>query len=477
MKKNDLLIILGAIAFGILFYKQSAGINFLIFSLIYSMLNYVFNKNELKKSWHYAFTLHLFTAWNIFYLNTNLAIIAWVFSLIYLNIKTIHSKNSFIVALFFALSSPFVRFGERIAKLFQAKENEQSKSKKLLYTGAILVSFLIILLFFFLYQGANPLFKNFTKNIDLSWINFAFIMLCVSGWILLLGMLKPFTIARNISWDATKLVQKAIFKPIGPEIEVSNTLIFFKLISLIVFISLNVMLLLLNSLDIQNIFIYNKLPDGITLSDFVHFSVNSSITSIVLAIIIIVLIQQLGIKNRMLKILIYGWIFQSIVMLFHTIIRNSWYIKGYQLTYSRIGVYLFIMIAIIGLIYTAYSISKEKNYWFLMNINIETWIIVLVISSTFSWDRIITNYNLSEKKIDQIDIQYLNSLSENNLDLMVKFEKKHPDLFKYYSQKEQLYDRKKYFFKRMKKYNSWQSFSLGKQAILINFKVRRKMMP
>ena len=302
-------------------------------------------------------------------------------------------------------------------------------------------------------------------------------MLCVSGWILLLGMLKPFTIARNISWDATKLVQKAIFKPIGPEIEVSNTLIFFKLISLIVFISLNVMLLLLNSLDIQNIFIYNKLPDGITLSDFVHFSVNSSITSIVLAIIIIVLIQQLGIKNRMLKILIYGWIFQSIVMLFHTIIRNSWYIKGYQLTYSRIGVYLFIMIAIIGLIYTAYSISKEKNYWFLMNINIETWIIVLVISSTFSWDRIITNYNLSEKKIDQIDIQYLNSLSENNLDLMVKFEKKHPDLFKYYSQKEQLYDRKKYFFKRMKKYNSWQSFSLGKQAILINFKVRRKMMP
>ena len=45
----------------------------------------------------------------------------------------------------------------------------------------------ITILFFVMYQSSNPLFKDFTKNINLDFISFPWIFFTLSGLLLLYG--------------------------------------------------------------------------------------------------------------------------------------------------------------------------------------------------------------------------------------------------------------------------------------------------
>lgn len=463
MKKNDLLIAFGAIIFAVLFYQQAAGINFLIFSALFGALSYVFNRETLQKQWYFSYALHFLCAFNIFYIHTNLAVWAWLISLIYLVGKTFESTNSYIITTYFTMASTVTTFGRVFSKLFIVNK-EKKKQSKLIYLGAILISFVLVLIFFFLYKGANPLFNDFTNNIDLSWLDIPFLLFCILSFLIVFTLIHPYFSASNSSWDKNKLQELKI----EDEDQSSQGKIFVSLVAILVFTCLNLMLLSLNVLDIKSIFVVEKLPKDIFLADFLHFSVSAIVFSIILAIILIVIVQQFKIKNKFVKFFIYLWIFQSLIMVLDTFVRNYWYSYN-QITYLRIGVFVFLSMCIFGLVYTAFSIFKKRNYWFLLNINMQTWFYVLILSSFFSWDRIITSHNLKFEKIEQIDIEYLNSLSENNLDLMLDFYEKHPEAFNldsysFWFGRNEVQDLKAkfYYFKFKMKYNTWQSYSIAR---------------
>lgn len=467
MKKNDALIAIGAIIFAILFYEQAFGINYLIFTLMYGLLNILFNKEKLSGTWYFAFSLHFLCAFNIFHVNTFLSIFAWICSLFYVVGQTFEAKNSAIITSFFSIASPITSFGIMCTKLFTVN-TETTKQPKIMYLGAILVSFILVLIFFFLYKGANPLFDNFTDNIDFSWINSYFIFFCFIGFYVLFILIYPYTNSNISIWDKNKLQELKI----EDEDQNSVSKKFVGLIAILVFISLNVMLLSLNILDIRSVFMLEKLPENVFLSDFLHIAVSNIIFSIVFAILLIVGVQQFKIKNNFIKILIYAWIAQSVIMIINAFIRNYWYSFD-QITYLRIGVFIFLGLCIFGLIYTAYSIFKKRNYWFLLNLNMQTWLFVLVFMSLFSWDRIITKHNLKFEKIEEIDLAYLSSLSENNVDLMLEFYHKHPQLFDNYEYYNTLLDElkwKKHSFVRKMQHQTWQSFNLSDQMKYKNLK-------
>lgn len=463
MKKNDLLIALGAIVFSVLFYKQAAGINFLIFSALFGALSYVFNQESLQKHWYFSYALHFLCAFNVFYIHSDLAIWAWLFSLIYVVGKTFESKNSYIITTYFTLASTVTTFGRVFSKLFIVNK-EKKKQSKLIYLGAILISFVVVLIFFFLYKGANPLFNDFTNNIDLSWLDIPFLLFCILAFLIVFTIVQPYVSSSNSLWDKNKLGELKI----EDEDQSSQGKQFVSLVAILVFVCLNVMLFSLNVLDIKSIFIVEKLPENIFLSDFLHFSVSAIVFSIILAIILIVIVQQFKIKNKLVRFFIYLWIAQSLVMVLDTFVRNYWYSYN-QITYLRIGVFVFLSMCIFGLVYTAFSIFKKRNYWFLLNANMQTWFYVLIITSFFSWDRIITTHNLKFEKIEQIDMEYLNSLSENNLDLLLDYYQIHPEAFEidsndYWYRKNEVeeLEAKLYYFKFKMKYSTWQSYSIAR---------------
>lgn len=456
MKKNDLLLVLAGISFAVLFYEQAPGINFAIFSLIYGTLNWFFNRKHLGKSWLLFMAIHLICALNIVFINSALAIIVWIFSLLLVNGKTLNTQNSILFTYF----SSGVSFMTAILTIIKKvhKRNSIKEKNKWTYISVIIFSLIIVFLFFLLYRGANPLFSEFTNKIDLSWINIPFIICCIVGFYLIVSLTHPFRLDKIRNWDKQKLTDFS-----QQNQSKSNSFSLVNMTGLIIFSGLNIMLLLLNLLDIRQLFFIKKLPPNINLSDFVHASVWNTVFSILLAIILIVIIQHIELKSKWIKILVYTWIGQSLLMLFHTYIRNSWYIDAYQLTYLRIGVFVFLSLAVYGLISTAFCLYKERNYWFLLHLNMSGWFFTLFFMSFFSWDRIITNYNLSKQESNEIDLYYLNSLSENNLDLLLDFQQKHPKQFNRY-QLEDLMNKKRRFNHQLE-HSNWQSYSVAREKI------------
>ncbi len=365
--------------------------------------------------------------------------------------------------MYISFASPISAF-EKVYKRYFYREKSESKSNKLIYLAAIFVSFLLIILFFFLYKGANPLFSDFTNKINFDWLDLPIVFFTIFGFFLLFTLVNPYIDLKLTAWDSEKFDNKL------QEDEDQNTDAkkFVSIIAISVFFCLNLMLLILNSLDVNSLFIMEKLPTNIFISDFLHFAVTCIVVSIFLAIGLIIGIQQVKIKNKLIKTLIYAWIVQNSLMVFNTSIRNYWYSFN-QITYLRIGVFVFLFLSLIGLIYTAKSIYSKRNYWFNINLNFQTWFYMLIFCSFFPWDRLITKHNLSYQKVDEIDLAHLNSLSSNNVDLMYEFFKKHPSLFNEYgyyrsSLKDELLAKRKIFFWKMKN-STWQSFNLMDQNI------------
>src|SRR5690606_3886515 len=102
-------------------------------------------------------------------------------------------------------------------------------------------------------------------------------------------------------------------------------------------------------------------------------------------------------QHNVLKSFIYIWIFQNVLMLLSTAYRNMIYVETYDLTYLRIGVYVWLFLAIMGLCFTFFMVKNNKSGWHLIRTNFTAWLCCLVLSSIVSWDRVITTYNLRNK--------------------------------------------------------------------------------
>lgn len=194
------------------------------------------------------------------------------------------------------------------------------------------------------------------------------------------------------------------------------------------FLMLNIVLFIVNGLDIYFVFIKQILPEGITISQYVHNGTNALIASVILASIIILFYFR-GYLNyysgsKWLKGLAYVWIAQNLVLIFSTAYRNGMYIDGFGLTQKRIGVLIYLLLTCVGLITVAMKIALTKNNWFLFRKN--TWAIylTLVAYALVDWDSIITNYNLhhfEKDKTMEIDQRYLVNLEHTNLAALFEF--------------------------------------------------------
>lgn len=420
MKKNDWLLIGAAGGFSVLFYQRAPGLNFFLFTLLITSLTAVFNRENLRQRawWYYAAVVNLCGAM-VLIVNSDLAVIATLFSLLAFSGKSFNTRSSLLIAGLFAfyslISSPVYLIMDVLKRKAQQPVDTGSQAKWRFYGGA-LVALLISILFLALYQQANPLFKNFTENLDLSWISFGWCLFTVWGFLMIYGLLfyRDAEILR--SWDLGAAKRIAQNSSENADEEPFNH----RAIALTLFALLNVMLLVINCLDIDNLFLSKQLPEGITLSDFVHNAVTGLVFSIVFAMALILWFFRGDLNfhrsSRWAKGLAYAWILQSALMVISALIRNAWYIEAYQLTELRIGVYVFLTLSLIGLVFTFLKLQHNYTAWFLLRCNTETWLLLLALSTTVNWDKMITKYNLTHaKNYSSLDRAYLCYLSQAGL--------------------------------------------------------------
>lgn len=469
MKKNDLLLILSAFTFSILFYQQMPGLNFLLFTILLSTLTAFYNPGVIKQSawWYYA-ALMIICGLSVFICNSDLSILATVFSFLVFSGKSYNTKNSIVINAVFSLYSLISTPVYLILDLNKRREQGHTfinSRKQKLYLG-VASALVISVLFFALYQQANPLFKDFTHKIDLSWVSIGWCFFTVFGFIVIYGLLFHRNAKGLSAWDieANRTIA-------GDESRENKELSGIGIVALVLFALLNFMLLFVNILDVNNLFFSSVLPEGVTLSDFVHNAVWPLVFSILIAVGLIIwffknelnFVKQSG----KIKLLVYLWIIQSGIMISSAIVRNSRYIEGYQLSYLRIGVYVFLGLSLVGLFFTFLKIYKAKTGWFLVRQNFEAWFLILALCSLVNWDRLITFYNVSHaKSYATLDKSYLVFLSAAALPEMSELMFNHPsDSMKkdtgFIRLSSQLYN-----FMLKKKDFTWQSFNLRDQSVI-----------
>jgi hypothetical protein len=424
MKKNDYLLIGFTVGFSLLFYKQNAGLNFLIFSLLFIILSWIRNKKLFHDKKIIGPLLALIiSAISVILTNSSLSIIANCLALLYYAAIVLNAKNSIVVSLFASAISVAGSYVFVILDAITRSKTKQGQTKpgnnfKLIMTSIVII---LIILFYVVYRASNPLFATNTSWINLDFISFSWICFTLFGFLICYGLLyvKQFQSINEWEGGLNNNLTKQPLKEENYAIEIKAGLALFSF--------LNLFLLVLNVGDICSFMLKNALPKGISHSDFVHNGVGMIILSIVMACSIILYLFRFNIQANQLSkpliALVILWIVQSLVMITSTCLRNQIYIASYNLTYKRIGVYVWLFLAIVGLVLMIIKVRKNKTNWYLVKMNSLIWFYALIISSLVNWDKVITNYNLSCKSYFEVDYYYLFSLSNSNLPELINVTK------------------------------------------------------
>lgn len=456
MKKLTLLI--GAILFSTLFYKQSLGLNMLLLSIITVAVLAIYNPNSFTKKSTIAYSLiYIMSAISIFLFQSSLTYIANFSAFFTLVGHVSEHKSSIYVNWLNGFYSFVAGFFHRN---FNADEKEEKVKKDIDYAHWIKIigiPIVVLIVFLLLYRNGNPVFKDLISKIDFSFINIKWLLITVLGYYLLYNISEPIPVNPVTDIDLkteNTLKNKGDFSIKSVKKENQLGVVLISLLNLlIVFFLITDFTFLFSTQDLR----------ASVFSTQVHSGINALIASIIIAIIIILYFFRGNLNffegNKKLKTLAYTWIILNAILVINTAIKDCQYIYYFGFTYKRIGVLVYLLLTIIGLTTTAIKVNQIKNMWYLFRINTLTSFTILVISCSINWDKHITYYNLNHAQ--SMDFNYLVELSNNNAFML----KQYSDEANLIGEKKVKVDKKYHNYLRELKNNNWQEFTYD------NFKI------
>ncbi|HPB25927.1 MAG TPA: DUF4173 domain-containing protein [Bacteroidales bacterium] len=419
MKKNDVLLIISVALYSWLFYHQLPGINMLLFSVTLIVMLLIRNKTLIKDTaWYVAASGSIVSAVCVMLYGTWLAFAANVVSLSIVSALSISRGSSVIMAGIYAVYSYLSSIGFMIVDFIERRMQKNNPKGNKFWIKLLLGIgiFIVIIVFFILYRQSNPLFKDLTDKINLDFISWPWVRFTFLGFLILYGFFYSRNFPGVYRWDvnipmnlnAVHYLEKGSIlfgKKINEHGERRSGVILLAL--------LNVMLLVVNALDIIYLWITKKIPDGMTLSEYLHQGTTTLIISIVFAILIILFYFRGYInfseKNKTIKWLAFAWLLQNVFMLVSTGYRNLLYVGEYNLTYKRLGIFIWLVLTLIGLLTTLYKLYGKKTNLYLFKANGWAFYLFFVLFACFNWDAVITKFNIQNSK--NIDKNYLVELS------------------------------------------------------------------
>lgn len=416
---KNIATIIGALLFSTFFYKQNIGLNLSLFTIFTILLLAISNTSVFKKrSVILTAIAYLITGIAVFLYKSNLSIIANLFAFFTLVGNVSESKSSIYVkwinGIYTAIVASFSLYFDSLSS-----EVKNVKKKKINYAywfKIIGIPLVVLIIFISLYRNGNPLFDELISKIDLSFINIQWLLLAGLGYYLFYNITHPIQIEPATVTDINTgniLVENNLKSVSNKELENEKQL------GVVLILLLNILIILFLATDIYTLQNSHQLRAS-EFSYFVHSGINALIASIVLAIIIIIYFFRGSLnfykKNNTLKNLTYLWIFLNVILVIITAIKDYGYINSFGFTYKRIGVLIYLFLTFIGLVTTFFKVNKIKNLWYLFRKNAQIAFVLLIVSATINWDKIITYYNINYA--EQMDTQYLINFSDNNTFLL-----------------------------------------------------------
>lgn len=450
--KNSLSVVfLSAVLLTFLFYKQGIGLNLLLFEILF--IGWLFFSKQLtSESRLEKLTLSgmvLTAVFTVITYSTYVYVVHFLAIFLFvgvLNFKVITSLFSAFGVSFVSLFSSQIAF---VGTVFFGESRTSLKLRKALWKSRIfIIPILIVAVFLTIYGFSNPIFGDYLgvfgemienvftfifENINLSFV-FTFIFCTAISIFLLFRVRVPLAEKneKNTTQNLfrTKKKEKRVFKLSALKSEYKA--------GIFLLVTLNMLLLILNSLDIYLVW-FNFEWNGETLKQFVHEGTYLLIISILISIAVVLYFFRGNLnfykKNKWLKYLAYAWIAQNAVLAISVAIRNFWYIKYFALAYKRIGVILFLLLVLYGLFTVFRKIQHTKTSFYLFQKNTLALYLILLISSLVNWDSVIAKYNFASADSAYLHLEYLSDLSDKALPHLNKTEEELNATYNFQQQK------------------------------------------
>ena len=382
-------------------------------------------KEYLKEpKWWFISGLLAVSGLAVFLQASTLSVFLYFFTALIFIATQIFLKHSLPIGLFQSVQAFGSGFYYYFENLFTIGNSAETKRKKVMKNVLlVLIPILVAIIFLKLYQSADETFKAYTEWINLDWISWGFL-----GFYLVLTLfLYGFFFSRKdpalTSWEESlkNNIQPDYSDGIQRVVGVKNE----TKVAIGLLITLNAFLLLYNIIDVS--FVTTKLFNhgfDTSYSQVVHGGINALITSIVLVILLLTYMfrGQLNFQgSKWLKIIAAVWLVQNLVMISTTLAKNWEYVAHWGLTYKRIGVFVYLFLAAIGIGLTLYKLFKVQSFWFLLRTTSLSFLTFFVFFACFSWDRIIAEHNLTHVAKDRIDLDYILDLGSDALPALIEY--------------------------------------------------------
>ncbi|OXG08850.1 uncharacterized protein DUF4173 [Flavobacterium araucananum] len=428
MKKHQ-IILACSIIFTLLFYKESVGVNLSIFALLLTgLICYSFQDRFTQRSHLILVVTSVLSCLAFAWYGDFVSFLALSMSVLILQFKTQESElkviHVFPLVFLNAISSVGRIFV--FSQWLPEKRIHNNFAKKLVAYFVIPAIFIVV--FFAAYSFGSTHFLSLLTDYTLDLDIIEVIVIGILGFYISFSFWNYWV--PDICYDKNALLNNDF--DTGAEIKNQNTFSFLDLdferkSGEITLILLNFMLLIFIITYNYEQFFEAKTTSN--LSADTHERVNSVIFSIVMAVGLILFYFKGGFnfdkKAVWLKKLAKIWIVLNGLLILSTIIKNSEYISVFGLTYKRLGVYAFLILAIIGLVFVFLKIMKQKTNAYLANQMVWYFYGTVLLCSFVNWGNLITNYNISVNK--SVEPEFLSNLNFNDEVRKEYFSKNHLD--------------------------------------------------
>lgn len=420
----------------IFFWKESMGINLVLFTTIGILINLYSVREEVNWSKTKPFLfMHLLACTTLLYNGSTLAIASVCMNASLTIVFVQHQAFRSVAFVVLGFLERFIHWIASIGNLFVKSAAPQTSKTRPSYSilqssKLVIVPILVFTIFFIIFNIANPIFHNYTVEAyeyigdslnDLTeYFSIERFLLFVLGFIT-----ARFLVFRALKLDVLK---EETALQIGKQ-RIKLKLQKFKILALlteyrvgVILVGMvNILLLLVNIIDINWLW-FGFDPNSVdNLSQLVHEGTYVLIFSILLSMGIIEYFFRGNInfykKNASLKALCYVWILQNIVLIASVAIRNYHYIDEMGLAHKRIGVVFFLCLTLSGLVSQVFKIAKKYSGYYLWKVNSLSLWLILTLGALVNWDLVIAAYNLKYTK-KNLDTSFLLTLSDTTLGLL-----------------------------------------------------------